>query len=100
MPQTIRLTITPELERALKILEKSTMGTLNTTELVKMAVGSWANEKFETAASEDISPDNWDKMAALQFYKWAEEDGSINVDNISAKAKLKPFIPKPYVRNR
>ncbi len=45
MPQTIRITITPDLEKALQILRQSTLGTLNTTELIKMAVGAFANKK-------------------------------------------------------
>ena len=45
MAQTIRLTITPDLEKALLILHQSTLGTLNTTELIKMAVGGYAQLK-------------------------------------------------------
>ena len=45
MAQNIRITITPDLERALQILRQSTLGTLNTTELIKMAVGSLAQIK-------------------------------------------------------
>lgn len=98
MPQTIRITITPDVEKALQILRQSTLGTLNTTELIKMAVGGYAQMKV--AHDEDISPQEWDMMSARLFYQWAKDDGTLEVDNISPKAKLKPFVPKPYVPNR
>lgn len=96
MAQTIRLTITPELEKALKILRQSTSGTLNTTELVKLAVGEFAQLK----AGNDISPAELDLVSAQSFQQWAKEDGSLEVDNIAHPEKLKPFTPKPYVRAR
>ena len=34
------------------------------------------------------------------FYEWAKEDGSLEINNISPDAKLKPFVPEPYVPNR
>lgn len=95
MAQTIRLTITPDLEKALEILRRSTFGTLNTTELIKMAVGSLARQK-----SEDLSPEELDKISAQLFYEWAKEDGTLEVDNIAHPEKLKPYIPEPYVRTR
>ena len=97
MAQTIRLTITSELEKALDVLRQSTSGTLNATELVKMAVGELANMK---AKKDDISPEEWDLMSARQFYRWAKEDGTLEVDNIAHPEKLKPFVPKHYVRPR
>ena len=100
MAQTIRLTITPELEKALQILRQSTSGTLNTTELIKMAVGRFARLKAVRKEDTDISPEEWDRMSARLFYEWAEEDGSLEVDNIAHPEKLKPFTPKPYVRTR
>ena len=36
-------------------------------------------------------------MSARLFYEWAKEDGSLEVNNISPDAKLKPFNPEPYV---
>jgi predicted DsbA family dithiol-disulfide isomerase len=98
MAQTIRLTITPDFEKALQILRQSTLGTLNTTELIKMAVGAFANKKkYEISLDEkEIKEETF--MAAHQFYKWAKEDGSLEVDNIAHPEKLKPYIPKPYVR--
>lgn len=100
MPQTIRLTITSDLEKALQVLRQSTLGTLNTTELIKMAVGAFANSKKSevSLAEKEIQEENL--MAAHQFYQWAKEDGSLEVDNIAHPEKLKPFIPKPYVRTR
>ncbi|MBI3955319.1 hypothetical protein HY338_02645 [Candidatus Gottesmanbacteria bacterium] len=108
MAQTVRLTITPDLEKALQILHKSTMGTLNTTELIKMAIGEEAKRKELLATGttksvephEDISPKEMDRLSAKLLYEWAKEDGSLEVDNISPAAKLKPFVPEPYVPNR
>ncbi|MDO8497547.1 MAG: hypothetical protein Q7S61_03305 [bacterium] len=100
MAQTIRLTITPDLEKALQILQKSTLGTLNTTELIKMAIGGFARMKATDKVNKDISLEEWDHTSARLFYEWAKEDGSLEVDNISPRAKLKPFIPDPYVPNR
>lgn len=96
MAQTIRLTITPEIEKALQILRKSTLGTLNTTELIKMAVGTLAQMKRE----KKVDLEEWDLMGARQFYEWAKEDGSLAVDNIAHPEKLKPYKPEPYVRTR
>jgi len=97
MAQTIRLTITPDVEKALEILRQSTLGTLNTTELIKMAVGSFAKIKAKDAS--EVSEKELSLMSARQFYEWAKEDGTLEVDNISPNAKLKPFIPEPYVSN-
>lgn len=91
MAQTIRLTVTPDLEKALQILRQSTLGTLNTTELIKMAVGSFARMKNST--NQEVT--DMDRLAAHSFYQWAKEDGTLEVENISPKAKLKPFIPEP-----
>ena len=96
MAQTIRLTVTPELEKALQILRHSTLGTLNTTELIKMAVGGFARLKANT--NQEV--DDMNHLAAYSFYQWAKEDGTLDVDNISPKAKLKPFVSEPYVSNR
>lgn len=100
MTQTIRITVTPDLEKALQILRQSTLGTLNTTELIKMAVGSFANtKKSEISLSEkEVQEENL--MSAYQFYQWAKEDGTLEDDNISPNAKLKPYVPDPYVPNR
>ncbi len=92
MPQTIRLTITSDLEKALNILHQSTLGTLNTTELIKMAVGGYAQIK-----KRGLVPDEMDRISARLFYEWAKEDG---VDNIAHPEKLKPFNPKKHVRTR
>ncbi len=100
MAQTIRITITPDVEKALQILSQSTLGTLNTTELIKMAVGGFAKIKATDMSHDDILPDEWDLLSARMFYEWAKEDGSLEVNNISPNAKLKPFIPEPYVPNR
>lgn len=100
MAQTIRLTVTPDMEKALQILRQSTLGTLNTTELIKMAVGSFAKMKAGDISGKDITPQEQDYISAKQFYEWAKEDGSLEVNNISDHAKLKPFVPKPYVSNR
>lgn len=101
MAQTVRLTITPDLENALQILHRSTMGTLNTTELIKMAIGGFAQVK-QTEATEipDISPKEMDAISTRSFYEWAKEDGTLHINNISPLAKLKPFTPEPYVPDR
>ena len=100
MAQTIRLTITPEIEKALQILRRATMGTLNTTALIKMAVGGFAKIKTANKEDQEMSPDELDTLSARLFYEWAKEDGTLDVDNIAHPEKLKPFIPKPYVRTR
>lgn len=100
MAQTIRLTLTSELEKALKILRQSTLGTLNTTELIKMAVGSYANiKKFENTSDEKEDKE-MALISARQMYEWAKSDGTLEIDNIAKDAKVKPFIPKQYVPNR
>jgi len=76
MSQTIRLTITPDLEKALRVLKQSMFGTLNKTELIKMAVGGFARIK-----ESEMSPAQMDKLAAQSFYKRAKEDGSLEEDN-------------------
>ncbi len=100
MPQTIRITITPDVEKALQILRQSTLGTLNTTELIKMAVGGYAKIKAYDKGHAEMSPDELDTLSARLFYEWAKEDGTLDIDNIAHPEKLKPFIPKPYVRTR
>ena len=102
MPQTIRLTITPDLEKALRILRQSTLGTLNTTELIKMAVGGFASAKTPQAQEikEDEETKEMNMIAARQVYNWAKEDGTLDVDNISPNAKLRPYKPKPYVSSK
>lgn len=90
MAQTIRLTITPEIEKALQILRQSTTGTLNTTELIKLAVGELAKIK----KASEMTPQVMDLASAQQFYNWAKEDGTLDIDNIAEPEKLKPFIPK------
>lgn len=100
MAQTIRITITPELEKALQILRQSTLGALNSTELIKMAVGGFANIKqgeLKSQAEEEVKELN--KISARLVYEWAKEDGTLEVDNISKSAKLRPFVPEPYVSN-
>ena len=97
MAQTIRITITPDVEKALQILRQSTLGTLNTTELIKMAIGGFAKIKTVNRLNSDINSEDWDHMSARLFYEWAKEDGSLEVNNISPDAKLKPFNPEPYV---
>jgi hypothetical protein len=100
MAQTIQITLTPEMEKAIKILDKSTHGKLSTAELIKLAVGGFARIKAADIPDEEITPDEWDLLSAKQFYNWAKEDGTLEVDNISPKAKLKPFVPEPYVPDR
>ena len=102
MPQNIRITVTPDLEKALNILRQSTTGTLNTTELIKLAVGELAQLKRKkiTEPDDDITPQEMDKISARLFYEWAKEDNTLNDDNISPNAKLRLFIPEPYVSNR
>jgi hypothetical protein len=93
MAQTIRITITPDIEKALQILRKSTLGTLNTTELIKMAVGSFAKIK-----SSSLNPQEMDLLSSQLFQQWSKDDKTQNIDNIAHPEKLKPFTPKPYVR--
>lgn len=100
MAQSIRITITPDLEKALQILRQSTLGTLNTTELIKMAVGAFANSKKSEVSLTDQEVKEMDFISAHQFYQGAKEDGTLDDDNISPNAKLKPYVPKPYVSNR
>ncbi len=95
MAQTIRITITPDVEKALQILRQSTLGTLNTTELIKMAIGGFAKIK-----AVETSPGEMDVISSRMFYEWAKEDNTLNTDNIAHPEKLKPFVPKPYVRTR
>ena len=103
MPQTIRITITPDLEKALQVLRQSTLGTLNSTELIKMAVGGFAQIKRAQSSSSragiplDMTPEEQDRLSTRLFYGWAKEDGSLYVDNIAEPKKLKPFVPEPYV---
>lgn len=98
MAQTIRLTITTDMEKALNVLRETTMGTLTTAELIKMAVGSFA--KIKKRKQEDLTPEEMDSIAMRTFYEWAKEDGTLEIDNIAHPEKLKPYIPKPYVRTR
>jgi len=100
MAQTIRLTVTPDLEKALRILRQSTLGTLNTTELIKMAVGGFARIKAADKVDINLSSEEWDRMSSHLLYEWAKDDGSLEVDNISPQANLKPFVPEPYVSTR
>lgn len=95
MTQSIRIT---DLENALNILRKSTTRTLNTTELIKLAVGVLAQLKKAKIA--ELNPAEMDNIGARLFYEWAKEDGSLDMDNIAEPEKLKPFTPKPYVRTR
>ena len=99
MAQTIRLTITPDLEKAINILRRSTTGTLNTTELIKLAVGELAQLKRQQKPDE-ITPQEMDRLGSRLFYEWAKEDNTLNEDNISPNVKIKPFMPEPYVSNR
>ncbi len=101
MSQNIRITVTPDLEKALNILRQSTTGTLNTTELIKLAVGELAQLKRAkiTHLHDDITPQEMDKISTRLFYEWAKEDNTLDDDNISPDVKLKPFIPEPYVSN-
>lgn len=99
MAQTIRLTVTPDLEKAIDILRRSTTGTLNTTELIKLAVGELAQLKRRQKPDE-ITPQEMDRLGSRLFYEWAKEDNTLNEDNISPNVKIKPFMPEPYVSNR
>lgn len=100
MARTIRLTITSDLEKALDVLRQSTLGTLNTTELIKMAIGAFARQKEEKIA--EMTPSEMDEVSASLFYQWAKEDGSLDDDNILHPEKFKPYVPKEkdYVRAR
>jgi hypothetical protein len=89
MAQTIRLTVTPDLEKALQILRESTLGVLNTTEIVKMAIGSFASMKNEAA-----NPHDMDKVSTQLFHDWSRDDETLNVNNIAHLNKLRPYIPK------
>src|SRR5258708_32415587 len=101
MPQTIRFTVTPDLEKALNILKRSTTGTLNTTELIKLAIGELAQlKKRQLVEPDEITSQEMDKVGSLLFHEWAKEDSTLNEDNISHNAKIKPFIPELYVSNR
>ena len=97
MAQNIRLTITPDLQKALDILDRSTMGTLNTTELIKLAVGGYARVK--QMESGDIVVRDMNRFATRQMREWAKDDGTIIVNNIASGAKSLPFQPEPYVRD-
>jgi hypothetical protein len=101
MAQTIRLTITPDLEKAINILRRSTTGTLNTTELIKLAVGELAQLKKRTLIEpDDVTPEEMDKIGTRLFYEWAKEDDTLTEDIIAPHVKIKQFIPEPYVPNR
>lgn len=100
MTQTIRITITPNLQKAINILKHSTTGTLNTTELIKLAVGELAQlKKKQIVGSDEITPQDMDKIGARLFFEWAKQDNTLEENNIAATAKIKPFIPEPYVSN-
>ena len=45
MPQTVRITLNKDLEKSLNILRQYTSGSLNNTELIKLAIGSYARIK-------------------------------------------------------
>lgn len=90
MAQTIRITITPDVAKALQILRQSTLGTLNTTELIKMAIGGFAQLK-----AVETNPDEMDLISSRMFYEWAKKDKTFDIDNIAHPEKLKPFVPKP-----
>lgn len=96
MPQSIRITITPDLEHALQILRQSTLGTLNTTELIKMAVGSLA--QIKKLKEVEMTPQELNTISSQLFHDWAREDETIDVANIAHPEKLKPFSPKTHVR--
>ena len=96
MAQTIRITVTPDVEKALQILRQSTLGTLNTTELIKMAIGSFAQIKKTEGMA--MTPKEIDIVSSQLFHNWAKEDETMDVDNIAHPEKLKPFSPKTYVR--
>ena len=103
MAQTIRITITPDIEKALYILRQSTLGTLNTTELIKMAIGGFAQIKkadIPSVPNTDMNPNEIDAISSRLFYEWAKEDKTLDVNNIAHPEKLKPFIPKTYVPTR
>jgi len=101
MAQTIRLTITPDLEKAITILRQSTTGTLNTTELIKLAVGELAQMKKRLlVASDEITPQTTDAISARLFSEWAKEDNTLDEDIISPQVMTKPFVPEPYVSKR
>lgn len=53
-----------------------------------MAVGSFA--KIKAANKSEMGDKDWDHMSARQFYGWAKEDETLEVDNISSNAKLEP----------
>ncbi|MGI8419827.1 MAG: hypothetical protein ACR2LN_04235 [Candidatus Levyibacteriota bacterium] len=99
MAQTIRLTLTPDLEKAINILRHSTTGTLNTTELIKLAVGELAQlKKRQLLKPNEMTLQEMDKVGARLFFEWAKEDGSLEVDNIAHPEKLKPYKAKEHVR--
>lgn len=95
MAQTIRLTITSDLEKALNILRQSTLGTLNTTELIKMAVGAFAKQKEKD--NTELSPSEMDTISSSLFYEWAKEDGSLHEEAFTHPEEFKPYKPKEYV---
>lgn len=98
MAQTIRLTITPDFERAINILRHSTTGTLNTTELIKLAVGELAQlKKKQVAQAEEITPQEMNRIGVRLFFEWAKEDKTLEENNIDPDIKIKPFTPEPYV---
>ncbi len=79
------------------------------TELIKMAVGREAAiqkearrlpAEMQDSPYAELTPEQMDLIGARQFYEWAKEDGSLEVDNISPDAKLEPFVPEPYVQDR
>lgn len=65
-----------------------------------MAIGAFA--KLREKDSEELTPAEMDKQSTILFYKWAEEDGIMDDDNILHPEKFKPYVPKEkdYVRAR
>ena len=55
--------------------------------------------EFVLVEPDEIILQEMDKISARLFYEWAKEDKTLNEDNFSPDAKLKPFNPEPYVSN-
>ncbi len=87
MAVNIRITITPEIEKALAKLRLITAGTLNTTELIKYAIGKAAT--LETSYEEIAN--SITELRLQQAKKELENDEYITIKP-GGSTKLKDIV--------
>src|SRR4026208_2568003 len=57
-------------------------------------MNSWLKQFVKTKKVEEMSVGEMDMRSQQSFYTWAKEDGALNIDNIAAPDKLRPYHPK------